>query len=342
MTGRKWAIEPHVLQAAAPHGVVRAADLEELGVPQPTIYRRCRANGPWRRLLPGVILLSNGEPTATQLVAAALVFGGPGSMVTGLWAGRRYGISPGPAPDSVHLLVPMGRQIRAAGFVVPERTIRLPEPVPRDGLALAPPVRACLDAARRLRDPREVTELLSAALRQGLCSLGELVTELSVGSQRGSATPRRVLAELGAGVRSAAELDARALWATTGLPEPWWNATVYNASHKLVAVVDAWFDDVALAWEIESIEHHAGAIDFARTMRRTSRLVAEGAVVLPTVPTQLRRGERAAVARQLVDAYRSAAARPRPPLRATRGTSTPQVPKPRPAPGNQRGVTNAG
>jgi hypothetical protein len=152
MMGRKWAVEPRALHAAAPHGVVRAADLERLGVPKPTIYRRCRGTGPWRRLLPGIIMLGNSQPNPTHLVAAALLYGGPGSMVTGLRACRRHGIKRGPEPDSVHLLVPMGRQVRASGFVTPERTNRLPEPVSRGGLALA----SCRRDRLRADDPADL------------------------------------------------------------------------------------------------------------------------------------------------------------------------------------------
>ncbi|WP_156935390.1 hypothetical protein [Pseudonocardia spinosispora] len=318
-------MEPNLLRDAAPHGVLRAVDLEELGVPRRSIYRRCRDNGPWQRLLPGVIMLHSGPPTPSQRLAAALIYGGPDSMVTGLQACRRYGVSRGPAPQpTVLLLVPNSRQMRASEFVRLERTLRLPAATVMDGLRFAPAARACLDAARRVRDPRQVTELLADAIRRELCTVAELAVELAAGGQRGSATPRSVLADLGAGVRSVAEVDAKTLWSGTGLPEPVWNAPVYNVHGQLLAVVDAWFEDVALAWEIESIDYHVAPGDFARTMRRTSRLVAEGATVLPSLPTQLRH-ERAAVARQLVEAYRAAARRPRPPLH----TNTTRIPSPR-------------
>jgi hypothetical protein len=37
--------------------------LESVGVPRRSISRRCRPGGPWQRLLPGIVLLGNSEPT---------------------------------------------------------------------------------------------------------------------------------------------------------------------------------------------------------------------------------------------------------------------------------------
>jgi hypothetical protein len=315
----QWANDPTTLRAAAKHGVIRAQQLVRMGVPEVTVYRRCRHGGPWRRLLPGIIMLSNGRPSDRQLLAAALLHGGPKAMLTGLNACRLHGIRRGPAPSSsqIHLLVPHLRQVRNSGFVKIERTLRLPDPVIRDGVPLAPLPRACLDAARRLSDPREVTELLADAVQRGLCDVAGLRAELDAGGRRGSAVPRAVLTDVGGGVRSAAERDAKLLWQRTGLPEPWWNASVYDDSGQLLGIVDAWWNDVALAWEIDSVEFHLSPSDYARTTERAARFTAAGAVVLPMLPSRVRQAPEAAAA-ELLSTYRFAAARPRPPLRAQR------------------------
>jgi hypothetical protein len=153
--------------------VITARGLVQLGVPESTVYRRARNGGPWQRLLPGVLLLSNGTPSTQQLVTAALLYSGPDSMLTGMLACRRHGVRRGPTPPfQVHVLVPHARQLRSTGFVLVERTRRLPDPVGDDGVPLAPPARACIDTARRLSDPREVTELLGDAVQRGLCQEG--------------------------------------------------------------------------------------------------------------------------------------------------------------------------
>ena len=148
----KWADDPEALRRTARDGVIRTAALRGLGVPGATITNRCADGGRWTRLLPGVIMLTGGTATPRQRVSAALLYGGPDAVVTGLEACRRHGVRRGPDPrGAVHLLVPDDRQLRSCEFVTVERTIRLPAPLLRDGVPLAPVPRACLDAARRLQ-----------------------------------------------------------------------------------------------------------------------------------------------------------------------------------------------
>src|SRR6188474_3698611 len=93
------------LRTAAADGVITAQALVALGVPESTVYHRCRDGGPWQRLAPGVVLMTTGHPTTGQLVTAALLHGGPDAVLTGLEACRRHGIRRGPPPDlPMHVL----------------------------------------------------------------------------------------------------------------------------------------------------------------------------------------------------------------------------------------------
>ena len=285
------------LHAAARDGVIGARRLVDLGVPESTVYRRCRPGGPWQLLLPAVVLLSTGTPTRDQLVAGALRYAGDGALVTGLEACRRHGVRRGPASDgTVHLLVPHDRQVQSSRYAVVERTRRLPAAVVRSGLPLAPAGRATVDAGRRLSAPGEVTELMADAVQRGLCTVRELAVEVDDAQRRGTAVPRRILHDVQDGVRSAAERDAKKLWSRSGLPEPWWNARVHDGRGNLLGVADAWFDDVALTWEINSLEWHLGPDDYAREQERTARFTAAGALVLPTQPRRLRNEPRTVLA----------------------------------------------
>jgi hypothetical protein len=297
--------------------VIPARGLVALGVPESTVYDRCRDGGPWQRLAPGIVLLTNGRPSGAQLVEAALAHCGPGALLTGLEACRRHGVRRGPSPTILHTLVPHSRQVRSTGIVDVERTRRLPQAVVRDGMPLAPAARAVTDAARRLRDGGDIAELISDAVQRSLCTVDELRSELDDGGQRGSATPRRVLRAAGAGIRSAAELDAQRLWWRSGLPEPWWNVPVLDAEGRLLGIADAWFDEVALAWEINSYAWHLAPADYAREQARLARFVAAGVLVLPTLARRLRI-DAAGVLKELTGAYAAAAARPRPSVRAER------------------------
>jgi hypothetical protein len=102
------------------------------------------------------------------MLTAALMYAGPTAMVTGLEACRRQGVRRGPGPDAtVHVLVDHTRQVSSCGFLVVERTRRLPAPDLVDGFRLAPVAWACLDAVRRLRLAVEIAELLSDAVQRG-------------------------------------------------------------------------------------------------------------------------------------------------------------------------------
>ncbi|NBH04237.1 hypothetical protein [Amycolatopsis sp. SID8362] len=314
MTRASWTRDAEALFAASRRGVITVAHLQALGVPQVTSYRRCLPGGPWQRLLPGVVLLRTGVPTRRQLVEGALVYSGDQAVVTGLESCRRHGLKRAAGPgEPIHLLLPAHLKTISSGYVLIERTRRMPDPVRSEGLPLAPAVRAVLDECRRLRERPPIRALLAEAVQQLGIRPAELSAELELGSRRGTALPRAVLREITQGARSAAEADAMALWRRTGLPEPVWNFAIHDERGRHVATPDAWFDEVALAWEIDSYEFHFGQPGYATTLARNNRYAAAGIAVVQTLPSRLRT-EPAVVAAELVSAYRAAAARPRPPV----------------------------
>jgi hypothetical protein len=102
------------------------------------------------------------------------------------------------------------------------------------------------------------------------------------------------------------------------LPEPWWNARVHDAGGNLLGIADAWWDEVGLAWEINSFEWHLAPEDYAREQEKRARFAAAGVNVLPTLPRRLRT-HGAQVLEELRKAYAASAARPRPAVRAQPG-----------------------
>lgn len=292
--------------------VIRVLTLEKLGVPSTTAYRRCQPGGEWRRLLPGVLALHNGPVSRLQQVTAALVYAGENALITGAEAGRRYGLRGiAEAEGAVHVLVPAARKVHSAGFVVVERTERLPAPVLRSGIPLAPLPRCVLDICRRMSAMDPCRELLSEVLQRRMTSHRSLSDELAAGSRRGTAIPRKVLAELANSAHSVAELHAQRLWQRAGLPPAAWNGRLYRSDGGYIATPDAWRDDVGFAWEIDSVAHHSDHSGFAATLARNARYAAAGVVVLQTLPSRIRT-EPASVIRELRAAYRAAQSRPRP------------------------------
>ncbi|MCG8921018.1 hypothetical protein [Lentzea sp. CC55] len=287
-------------------GVISAGALKSLGVSNP--WRRCAAGGPWQRMYPGVVLLHNGPPTPDQHLTAALLRAGPGAVVTGAEACRRHGL---PARgQEIHLLVP--GSVRGSGRLIAERVYPVPPAVDVGGFPVVSCARAVVDACRRLRSADEATALVAAAIQKGRCSPSDLAAEARV-NRYGTALVRAVLEELGR-AESVAERDARRLSRRIRLTTAHWNVTLAGADGVIIGRPDAWYDDVGLAWKIDSRAFHYGPRDYERTLARNSRYAAAGILVVQTLPTRLRDNPEA-VAAELRKAHRAAAARPRPPVR---------------------------
>jgi hypothetical protein len=304
---------PHPDELAVALGgatVVRVEHLVELGFTRSTIAHRCRSGGRWRRLAPGIVKLDNGPVTRADRRRAALLHAGRGAVLTGLDALDLHGMRRMPSPSGpVHVLIPGERRRGGCGLALVERTDRLPAPVP-GRWPLAPITRAALDAARRLAARVEVRGLLAEVVQRGCCSPAELNAELARGSDRGARLPREVLLEISDGVRSVAEADAREIAQRSGLPAPVWNAKLYDRYGRFIAMPDAWFDAVGMAWEIDSLEFHLSPADHERTLERRAAMMAEGIVVLHTLPKKLT--HRADALEELRRTYAHAARSPRP------------------------------
>ncbi|WP_229908140.1 hypothetical protein [Amycolatopsis oliviviridis] len=304
-----WARHP-LITTGSP--VVTAKQLEAIGMARSTISRRCEPGGRWRILLPGVVLLENGEPTSEQKILAALLHAGGGSILTGVHALARYGLHNLPATDEVHVLVPGNRSTASSGFVHIERSRRLPKPRERAGVPTAPVPRAVIDAARRTPDKDAVTAMMAEAVQRGFCLPRSLADELDE-ARRGSSLRNALLPILG-GARSVAEADAWHLWQRSDLPECRWNVKIFDANGTYIAQPDGWCDELAFAWEIDSLGYHAGDAGFRDTLARNARYAAAGIVVLQTLPSRLR-SEPGTVVAELRAALETARLRPRPTLR---------------------------
>ncbi|UUV31260.1 hypothetical protein NQK81_42035 [Amycolatopsis roodepoortensis] len=306
----EWARHPLIIDGPP---VIAAKRLETIGVSRSTISRRCAPGGTWRMLLPGVVLLQNGEPTDEQKIHAALLHCGPGSLLTGVRALQRYGLRCLPETQEVHILVPAERSVTNCGFVRVERTRRLPKSRPRGGVPTVPVPRAVIDAARRTPDRDAITAMMAESVQRGFCLPRALSDELDEG-RTGKALLRCALTPILGGARSVAEADAWRLWQRSDLPEFRWNVKIFAADGTYIAQPDGWCDELGFAWEIDSLGHHAGEAGFRETLARNARYAAAGIVVLQTLPSRLR-SEPGRVMAELRAALDSARLRPRPGVR---------------------------
>jgi len=72
--------------------VASRGQLLALGMTDRAIQHRVRQRGPWQTLLPGVYLAATGVPSLSQQEMAALLYAGPGSLITGPMALMHYSI----------------------------------------------------------------------------------------------------------------------------------------------------------------------------------------------------------------------------------------------------------
>jgi hypothetical protein len=251
------------LRAHAVDDVIAVCVLVALGVPETTVYRRCRAGGPWQLLAPGIVLLSTGTPTRRQYLRAALLHGGAGTLVTGLDAARAHGLRRGDLPEHVHVLIPGARQVRSVRNIVVERSQRLPpKPLVRDGLPVVPLERCVLDAVRRLRDESDIAAILTEPVQRRMVLKETLEDELDAGCRKGSATPRKVLRAIRAGVRSAAEFDVRTWWLSRPeLAPPLFNVALFDERQTFLGIADVYDEEVGLVVPVDSVEQHFATPD---------------------------------------------------------------------------------
>jgi hypothetical protein len=135
------------------------------GASDNALRHRLRRGGPWRSLVPGVYLAATGAPTTLQQEMAALLYAGPGSVITGPAALRHHHIR-GELTDVVDVLVPAARKRRDAAFIRLHRTARLPGRTWEAGpVRYVPPPRAVADAVRGLASLRDVRAIAADAVQ---------------------------------------------------------------------------------------------------------------------------------------------------------------------------------
>jgi hypothetical protein len=294
--------------------VVSRGQLLTLGMTDKVMQYRVRVGGPWQVLLPGVYLGASGTPRLVQKEMAALLYAGPGSLITGPIALMHHSIRSERDLDTIDVLVPVERQRRSAGFVRLQRTARMPARITSSGpvrLALVP--RAVADTVRQLTSLKDVRAVVADAVQLGRCMVSELAHELNTGPVRGSAMLRSVLAEVAEGIRSTAEGDLRDLIRLARLPMPLFNPSLYKGD-TFLAKPDAWWPEAGVAAEVDSRAFHLSPEDWDRTRRRHTLMGTVGIIPLHFSPKEIRTTP-ATVIQQIKDALESGLDRPPLPIR---------------------------
>jgi hypothetical protein len=121
------------------------------GLTRDALAHRIRPGGPWQRIFPGVYVAHSGFPTIEQKDMAALLYAGPGSMLTGTAALRDLGVISA-EPSHFDVLVPISRRPRSIPVITIHRTTRMPGQFIEGKRSYALVYRALADAARGMDD----------------------------------------------------------------------------------------------------------------------------------------------------------------------------------------------
>ena len=161
----------------------------------------------------------------------------------------------------VHLLLPHGQRRQNIEYVRISRTTRLPEPVLRHGVNLAPPARAvldtcswCLDAPDDLVAEAFVETVVRATLSSGLADLADLEYELDQAPRRYTRPLRQALTRARDRKREDATrqlFDGLARHGPLGLLR---HVAIYG-DRRRIAVAEALWPNRALAVTIDASPH---------------------------------------------------------------------------------------
>src|SRR5579863_6543826 len=180
--------------AARQHSVITREQALGCGMTRRVVEYRSRGGGPWNVLLPGVYVTHTGQPDEAAREMAALLYAGPQSVLTGVAALRRHGLSAsmpggpgGSRSDMVDVLVPLASRRVDVAFTRLHRTGRLPRGFAVTGEArFALPPRAVADAVRPMTESADVRAVVAEAVQRGRCSIQHLAEEVAAGPALGS------------------------------------------------------------------------------------------------------------------------------------------------------------
>ncbi|NES17014.1 MULTISPECIES: type IV toxin-antitoxin system AbiEi family antitoxin domain-containing protein [Micromonospora] len=285
--------------------VVTRAQLLAAGFDDMYLYRQTR-RGLWQRVLPATYGLFTGELTDEQRRISAALYAGRDAQLTGLAALAWYGFRYSPRSPAVQLIVPHHARRKSSGHAVIARALAL------DGKArqtrwypVCSPARAVVDAARDLRQLREVRAIVAESVQRGFTDLAALDEEIRRARRSRTALIRKAFSEVVSGTRSAPEAELReCLSASRLLPAIRWNPRLLTADGRTLPTPDGYLPEAAVALEVDSQEYHFRPDDWARTLDRHNELSRLGVLILHFTPAQIRR-EPARVRRMVEDAYTS-------------------------------------
>lgn len=283
-------------------GVLSRDDIAALGVSRGTV-RSALALGWWQQPLPGVVVGHGGPVTSEQMRRAALMYGGPGSMLSHRTAGVLHGLRV--SELRIEIVVPHGRRLTGNRLLVVHQVRRHPSRVLRHGHLCTGVARTVTDIAVTTRRACDVTALVADAVQRGLTTVSAIARDAETAPQRGSGALTLALEAIGAGARSIGEAEFLQLVRRAGLPEPELNARIDTAAGTFY--VDALWRKLGIGVEIDGAAWHLDPASWERDLFRQNAIQATG-VMLLRFPVRRLRTEPQRVLAELRRALASVAA----------------------------------
>ena len=239
-------------------GLFTAVDARRAGYEHGEIRHLC-SSGAWTRVRRGVYAVteelatarSAGRGHAVDCTAVLLDLGRPEAAVSHTSALRLLGLPARRAllPDTVRLTHPdLWR--RGRGFSVNAAPLPPGDVTTRGSLRLTTPARTLVDCAREW-PLEDAVVAMDAALLRGLASPADLTAAVA-GARSWPGAPRAARAAGLADGRAESPLETRGRLRVlgAGLPHPELQVEV-RVDGRLLGVVDAWFEEAAVALEFD-------------------------------------------------------------------------------------------
>jgi hypothetical protein len=247
-----------VLRAAADrrYGVFTATEAVAAGHGHSEI-KNLTASGRWVRLRRGVLIAADDLERARQeglahsvdCLAVLLALGRPRTAVSHDSAAQLWGL-PVPRVGGLIRLTDPDRWRRGEGFVMSRAPLRAGEAWRTGPLRLTSAARTLVDCAREWPLDDSVVAMDAAMLAARTTPADLEAAAARVRHWPGAAAATRAVALADGRAESPLETRGRLRIVGAGLPSPGLQVEIRVGSH-LVAVVDAWFDDAAVAVEFD-------------------------------------------------------------------------------------------
>jgi hypothetical protein len=248
-----------LLRAAADRqwGLFTTSDALRAGYDHPEI-RDLVGTGSWIRLRRGVYVTSARLAAVdearshhrAECVAVLLQLGRPEAAISHASAARLWGV---PVRRTIELTVRLTDprlSRRGRGFRMTQAPLRPDEVVTRGPLRLTSPTRTLVDCAREWPLEDAVVAMDAALLAERTTAAELRGAAESVTGWRGAARAVRAVSQADGRAESPLETRGRLRIVGSGLPTPLLQVEIRTRG-RLVAVVDAWFEEAAVAVEFD-------------------------------------------------------------------------------------------